>query len=118
MSRFEGSGFGRLFQVACDQTDDKVKTGPDTDYDGDGMFAVQRITTNETICCAQNGVMVALQTTRLQEYCYHCYNKVTDPADLRPRGLHASTMESRELTECGRCGVVKFCSAVSYVVRF
>ena len=114
MSRFEGSGYGRFSRVPCDQRDDKVKMGPDTDYDGDGTFAVERITTDESICCVQHGVMVALQTPRLQGHCYHCYNRVTDPGDLRPRGLHASTVESRELTECGGCGVVKFCSAVSY----
>ncbi len=84
----------------------------ETDYAKKGLFTNKTVLPGGELCAVSEGLMQALDTARLKDTCYRCYEKEEDPAGLQPWGQGSGHYAVTKLRLCD-CGVVSFCSHVS-----
>jgi hypothetical protein len=64
-------------------------------------------------CSVEKPLMLALNTPRLKDHCYHCHKTSFTVAGLPCLGKSDEEEFQKSLRACGECGVVKFCDSVS-----
>ena len=82
-------------------------------HNGKGVFAAKQISLNTPILSVTRPLIVALDTQRLKDTCYHCH-------DWRERSFREgknSTRDEVPLKACTGCKVVRYCNKVSPILE-
>ena len=76
---------------------------------GNGLFATRQIELNNTILSVAQPLMVALDTPRLKDTCYHCFLFIEKSGSIKRN----DNTKTKTLKACTGCTVVRYCDKVS-----
>ena len=75
---------------------------------GNGLFATKQIKLKHSILSVDKPLMLALDTPRLKDTCYHCLAFIGKLGELK----HTDHSKAKTLKACAGCSVVRYCDKV------
>lgn len=79
---------------------------------GYGVVATKDISAASQICSITRPLLVALDTPRLKDTCYACFQQAKDKHELAFKQNRTTDGEEKSLKVCTGCRVVRFCDTV------
>lgn len=83
-------------------------TSKPTAESGNGLFATKQIKLENSILSVDRPLMLALDTPRLKDTCYHCLMFMEKSGELK----RADQSQAKTLKACAGCSVVRYCDKV------
>jgi hypothetical protein len=83
-------------------------TAKPTAESGNGLFATKQIKLENSILSVDRPLMLALDTPRLKDTCYHCLIFMEKSGELK----RADQSQAMTLKACAGCSVVRYCDKV------